>query len=194
MTEFRIFGPVQYCKLSKTNKSNIRKTFKKSFRNTNWADASPYPTDNVIYVKNCKNTTPPVADRIVGFLMYHTDMEQNKSFGFEHNEYPYIYNLCVQPQFRNNGMATAMIERMKELHSGLNLHHIASSGAKKAHDWFTKRGFIRGDVWRVNHAQYTWEHNNATEVAEQLLSNSGQIRDIVVSPYYDQLGNFFYLN
>jgi GNAT superfamily N-acetyltransferase len=190
MTEFRIFGPVEFNKLSKTNKSNIKKTFKKSFKQASWVESVPYLTDNVIYVKNCKDTDPPVADKIVGFLMYHTDIEQNKLFGFEHKEYPYIYNLCVQPQFRNNGMASAMIERMKEAHDGLNLHHVASTGTQEAHDWFIKRGFIRGDVWRVNHAQYTWEKNNV----ELTLTENEKVKDIIVSPYYDQAGNFFYLN
>jgi len=174
---YTVHGPEIFGAL-KTTKF-IKKVFKQSFYGENWANAVPFPGDDIYWVTNDK-------DEIVSFCMIHED----PPYTFTKPGW-YLYNLCTTPKHRNKGVATLLIDYVKYRVKVIHCHH--NSKNKRGHAWFLNRGFIAQNSWREIYREYTWPANAANQEFVQTPVDMSTLTK-EVCPYYDSEENLFYLN
>jgi ribosomal protein S18 acetylase RimI-like enzyme len=138
--------------LNKSNERNFRDIYRSSFPGSNWRDNVPFPKDPVYviyhaetgdnphdgqysnFLKNSMSKEPTV----VGFCMVH----ESTPYPMEYGPAPYMYNLCIHPEYRKKGCARSLLKWLLSLEeyaqTGLYCHMQADSPAL---GWITRYGW-----------------------------------------------------
>ena len=131
-----IIGPVAF---NKCNVKHLKSIFKRSFGES-WKNAISDRKDKTFVVYK-KNRIKPVA-----FCMIH----DTPPYEFKCGSGVYMYNLCVDPEFRDNGIGTQLVNKVKEYfgNKNVNVHFHTKIDDTRAHQWMVKRGFYLHNEWK----------------------------------------------
>lgn len=142
----------------------MKEVFKVSF-SEQWDKSFPFPKDPTFLAYH--------GDKLVGFCQVHDVAPYNFSTG----KGVYLYNLCVAPKERKHGIATALIDHIKLRYKRIHAHMLVKD---IYHEWFQKRGFVRGNLWRTTYQEYSFdkevklESKKDTTVADNSVVNSDE--------------------
>ncbi len=157
--------------LDRKNVKDFKTIFKASFPDDSWRMSVPFRKDDIYAA---------VVDRkIVGFAMVH----DTTPYPFKTGDGSFAYNLCVDPDHRCRGIATAIVNAILEDHKFCHTQTFQNNITLC--DWFAKRGWIRVGTFRDLYAEFSFGFSDVN--AEKNTSTTA-------SKYYDPLENIIYLN
>ena len=148
-------------KLSDKNNKLYKKLFEKCF-DEKWESNIPFADDNIY-------TVISESGSLVGFCFVHNSPPYNMG-----ESGSFLYNLCVDTNYRNLGIATALIDSVLLDHPKCYCHMLRDSKLMK--NW-KKIG-----VWRDKFVEYA---TGFSEVKTQV--------DMISSDHYDAKENIIYL-
>jgi ribosomal protein S18 acetylase RimI-like enzyme len=155
--------------LTKKNEAEFRAIFRASFPNETWRVSVPHPADTIIAAQDD-------AGRIQGFCFVHSETP----YAFALGPGAFMYNLCVAPAHRRQGIASAIIRRVTELYPQCYSQMYIDNNY---HPLMKSLGWVRIGVWRNKTYEYAYGFPMAQEI------------DITPtkSRLYDSEENVFYL-
>lgn len=168
--------------LTRVNQPIFMKIWKTSFDTTAlWKNNVPYPDDPIWYVSS--------GDCIVGFCMVHESTPPGVDVA---GPGAYFYNLCVLPNFRNQGVATKIIETLKlEYPDGIYCHQLTNSKTIPKPNWLLNHGWVFVGNWRTQLDTFYWNSDvEARELASQIPEEQ---KSWPGSYHYDPVENVVYL-
>lgn len=116
--------------LTRKNVTEYREIFKKCFPLTSWKQSVPFPQDPVYAALD--------EGQVIGFCMVHSEPPQKMSQGAG----AYMYNLCVTPEWRGQGVATAIL-RMVAMYHPKCYSHMDQTDDARNYALMTRTGWTR---------------------------------------------------
>lgn len=153
-------------------KSDLRSIFESCFTE-DWDTCVPY-SDDATFVASQNG-------KIVGFVMIH---EPPYKFPVKDHGM-YFYNLCVLEKYRNEGVATALLEKIKSVYNVLHCHILTKD---PWHDWLKKQGFSSSGVWNRVYVEYTYP----TDIVVEDTTEVKKATELLNMNYYDPYENIVY--
>lgn len=155
--------------LTRHNENTYKEIFKQCF-NEPWKNSIPFKKDPIIAAVDNKNN-------VVGFCFVHSETPYPMTYG----PGAFMYNLCVAPEHRRRGAATAIIEHVQLTYKQVYSHMVVDG---LYHDLMTKLGWVRIGVWREKNIEYATGFTDMVEVDD----------DPIRSDHYDPDENVIYLS
>ncbi len=155
--------------LTRDNEKKYREIFQKSFKNERWSTAVPFPKD-AVYTASLDDGT------VLGFCMLHAETP----YAFKYGAGSFIYNLCVAPDYRGRGVASAIVQKVLADAPRCYAHSFVEDD--KLNMWFVKRGWTFIGVFRELYSEYCIGFPEAETVEKNYIRTD----------HYDMIENVIY--
>jgi len=164
--------PITEKYLTRKNENVYKQIFKMCFDDS-WKTSIPFVRDPIFEAQD-------EAKNVTGFCMVHSEPPYQMKYG----PAPFLYNLCVDPKYRKQGVATSLLCFIAEKYGRLYSHMLATD---PYHEFMTKNGWKRIGVWREKFVEYCYGFDVLDEFNEQHV-------DVIRTPHYDPDENVVYLS
>jgi ribosomal protein S18 acetylase RimI-like enzyme len=142
--------------LTRKNEETFKQIFKKCFTES-WRASIPFPKDPIIAALNSRGD-------VVGFCFVHNETPYTMKYG----QGSFMYNLCVDPQYRKQGVASNIIKHVTREYPKCYSHSLVESN----HNMMTRNGWKRIGVWREKFIEYVFGVEVEKEIEVPLELNT----------------------